>query len=429
MTRSGSVMRSLSRAGSAVARRLPVIGDALTAYDIAKDVGGALFGSNDKKQGSVSTSKSAGYFGGAKNRKTSEDKHVKSGIVYKVEVGSLRADAANNVVYLAHSTAPVNPMMTAACATLLKKLYMVSKTTIKSFSSLLADEQNYNQRVSLYYKVRDGNAVVIQNFVVAYATETLGTLTTQLLNFMFTLQGVNTPDQFLKIQLYNNIGLTVGANILVSSIDLTTAKLEFDIKSMLKVQNRTINSANNDSSEDVDNVPLLGKFFEYKTNGTQYQDYRNTAGPSQIVTHPSYGILATDVVVPGTGINETNMYKEVPLQSQIIGCKKSGKAQLEPGEIKTSMLRDSFTISWNKFAKIYLAKQQNEGLTRFTQFWLGKSRLFCFERLIQTVAAGDAALLPYSLAYEHQIDIGATVHIRQDYITAPLTRSDYPVQT
>jgi len=436
MARTGSlarsVTRSLSRVAGAAARRVPYVGQAMAAYDAVQGVR-SLFGGNKQTKnggGNLYNAKSAGFFSGAANRYSNMDKHAKAGVVAKYEVGSLKSDSQNNVVYLAHSTAPVNRMMEAACGALLKKLYMLAKITVKSWDSLLADEQTYNQRVSLYYKPRDGSATVIQNFVVSYTTETLALLTSQLTTFMFTLQGVNTPDQFLKIQLYNNIGLTSSANILVASIDLTTAKFEFDIKSLLKIQNRTINSAGNDTAEDVDNVPLYGKFYEYKTNGTTYQDYRESVGPSLIVTHPSFGVLATNVVVPGTGIQATNMYKEVPLQSQLIGCKSSGKAHIEPGEVKTSVINDSITIPFNKFLKTYLAKQQNEpgGNPRYTQFWIGKSRLFCFERMIQTIASGDAALQPYSLAYEHQLDIGATCHVKTDYITAPLSTQSYPVQ-
>lgn len=414
-SRTRSLTRSLSRASSVAARAaanfVPYGNVALGAYDVARE----LFRGNNKRQNKgASTSKSKGFFGPTKDHKGVMDAHAKYGVVSKFEYGSVKTDAVNQVAYLAQSTCPMDIIIANALAAMLKKLLAQDNITIKNWDDTFVSPQNYTSQIYLNYKVRDGAA--IQTFT--YSFNNLTTFKNMVDAFSVHVQGLignNSVDQYLSIKLVDTFtGIPTG--ILVRAVmDLTGSKVEFDIKSTLKIQNRTVNSDGNNEADDVDNVPIYGKYFDYKTNGTVFQDYSTATGASAIVTHPVYGVLST--AAPTT--TGTKMYTEIPLQTQLAGCKKSGKSHLDPGEIKTSVLRDKFTISFAKLIKIYQGKVSSVAGPNYTQYWLGKSRLFAWEKMINAVAM--SATTQFNLAYEHQIDIGSTFYYTKQLITAPRT--------
>lgn len=423
MNRAGSVVRSLSAPARSLsrfaARANPYVNAAMSAYDIGSSlygVGKSLFGKQTKRgTGQISTSKSAGFFKATKDNTSKMDKHSISGIVQKSEFGSVRTDAVNDVVYVAQSTAPPQFMLQCMVAALIKKLFALNGIQIKSFESVLLQGQQYPMQIKLDYKLLDGGVVTSQTFAIS-TTDTLNNIRGAIYLFLLGRVGDLAIDQYLRITLLDDYTGWVGAaRVLRASIDLSTASFRFDCKSILKIQNRTINSTGNDQDNDVDNVPLYGKYFDYNTNGTIFRDYNqpSIASPSQVTTTPFYGVLST--AAPDTTL--TSMYKEVPLQSQFVGCKKSGKSHLDPGEIKTSVVTDSFNISFVKLVKTLTVKGTALVANENTQVWLGKSRLFSWERMIQPAA--NSAINQYSIAYEHQLNVGCTMYVKRDFQTAP----------
>lgn len=421
MSRTTSAIRSLSRsAGRAVlgaaARAVPGLGAAMNAYDAINTVRDAMTSTVPRKRSVAFTNvKSTGNFGSASDRSGVFDAHAKSGAVTKLEYGYVKTESANNVVYMGHSTAPPLIITKVAIQALLKKLFVLASISIKSHESPLTDDQTYNMRVTLWYKQRDGDAVVKQNFAITANSTTLAQLTDLVYNHLVGLSDI--PDQFLRLQLFDDYTgfFTGSAPVLRTAIDLTNVQCQFDCASYLKIQNRTINSTDNDEADNVDNVPISGKFFEFKTNGTVYQDYITGVTQSQLVSHPQWGVFFGTAPNPVVG---TKMYAEVPLQSQFAGCKKSGSAHLDAGEIKTSSMKDSFTISWNKLLRVCLQKPLTTAGEIYTQVWLGKSRIFAMERLLN--AQVNNATRQYNFAIEHQHEVGCTVQVKRDFMTAPL---------
>jgi len=434
MNRATSRARSLSKtiarsrslsAGSRVLKMAGPYGraagyalDGYNYYTTAKRGYNDLFGKETqvKFSGSHSNAKSGGMFGKASYRVSAVDKHAKTGSIQKVEFGSVKTDAANQVTYLAQSTAPADTVLKAALASLLKKLFMANQVQIRSHDSLLLENCAYDNAIILWYRNRDNSAILQQTFAVPRASATLTSVSLDMFNFFVAFRTAGqVPDQYLRLQLQDNANSLIVSPVVVVTFNLTNCSFSFDAASVLKIQNRTINSAGNDTSEDVDNVPIFGKFYEYKTNGTIFNDYATTAGFSAVTTEPVYGILSTDPV-NNTG---TQMYKELPLQKQFAGCKKSGVSHLDPGEIKTSKITDQYSMSLQQLVKVLCSKVSIQATTgvQFTQYWIGKTRLFAWEKMINAVAM--SATNQFNLAYEHQIEIGCTCSIKRDNLTAP----------
>jgi hypothetical protein len=248
----------------------------------------------------------------------------------------------NNTFILAHSTMPPNTTALIMFKTLIKKLYNIAGIKIKSEDGLLMPDLYYNQEILMYYKQKDGSVVQSTTWTVTNVS-TLATVGDAIRSTFDGFAAAGTvPGEFLTLRLFTQYGTIGTARQLLSEIDLTHVVFDITSHSYFKIQNRTINSENNDTSEDVDNVPIYGKYFDFNTNGTIFRDYSQpvASGSSAITTQRSYGVLST--TLPSD--TETNMFKELPLSSQFIGCKGQGKAHLDPGEIKTSVMLDNVKI-------------------------------------------------------------------------------------
>lgn len=369
-----------------------------------------------KSYGSSPNSKSKGYFPKTKKVTTKSDVFSSGGYVFKGEYGGVVVETGRQVVYLAHSTMPAQQVGRVFIAALVKKILVLANHTIKNSDEPILNGQYYKSELVLEYKVRDGTVVSEQKFVIN-TTDTLFIVTDQIFQwFMLLAESANLPSQYLSLKYYVEFGTLATARLLQAEIDLTTVSFEFYSKSLLKIQNRTINSSGNDQADDVDNVPIEGKCFDYISNGTIYRDYNTPASNdvSAITTHPIYGLLPSTIASDvGTG-----MYEELPNRTQFVGCKKTARSHLDPGEIKTSVLNDRLVIGMGKLITKLFARKPNTGSTgRFQQTWIGRTRLFGWEKMINAVAMTETN--QFNLAFEHQLEIGCLVKVKRSIYTAP----------
>jgi hypothetical protein len=379
-------------------------------------------------KGSASNSKAAGKFTGARKVTTQADRFAAAGFVKKMEFGGQVVDSGRQVVYIAHSTMPAQQVTRVMISALLKKLLNIAQHRVKSEDEAIIQGQYYNSEVVFSYKLRDGGIIQEQKFVVGTST-TLADLSQSVFAWIFGLsETVNLPGQFLVLRYFVEFGTTVTARMLQAELDLTTVSFSFYSKSHLKIQNRTVNSDGNDQADDVDNVPLYGKFFDYNSNGTIYRDYNDpsTATSSAITTSPVYGLLPSTI---GSDTS-TKMYVEVPDRTQFVGCQKVGKSNLDPGEIKTSTITTNCTFSMGKLITTLLARKPNStqtttGQPAYNQIWIGKTRLFSWEKMINSVAM--TAVNQFNLAFEHQLEIGCIVSVKRSNYTAPAIQQIAPV--
>lgn len=352
-----------------------------------------------------------------KSKLSALEKHTNSGIVYRQQVGDV-SKTARNVMYLAHSTMPVRTVLYVAWQSLYKKLFTIAGLKMKNVSSPLFDNQYYNGIIELRYKAKDGSAITTQNFNVTNNSTTLSQLADFTVSYFEGLTSTALPQQFLTLRYYiDQSGVIATAKILQAEIDLSSVSFKFDVLSEFKMQNKTINSEGNDEADEVDNVPVKGRIYEYKSNGTMYRDYTNTALTSACTTDNKYGLLPTAV---GSD-TETKMYEEVPLRNQFIGVNKTSTFVIQPGTLRFDKFNDSLKINFSKFMNICYAKPYTTGGTgQFTQVWLGKTRLFAIEKYIHdTIVANSTAVNVTQIGWQSNLQIGCTTKIKQSTQTAP----------
>lgn len=356
------------------------------------------------------------------------DRVAEKGFVKRIQCGNVMT-SQRAVGYLAQSDAPVREVVEVFAKALAKKLLEGAGIRLKNDQETILNGQYYGSTVELRYKEKDGGVIQTKEWNIT-STTTLEQLAGQnnpgiAYWLLYTVAGQSTlPTQMLTLRYYVEFGTLGTARLIQSEIDLTGVTVTLDCHSQLKMQNRTVNSASNNEADDVDNVPLDGKFYDFSSNGTQYKDYNEptAAGGAIVTTHPNYGILPTTLPVETGSL----MFKDVPLKSQFIGCKKNGNWKIQPASIKTSDIRSHMRMSLQKFISTALTKVTAGTSTGFQQFWLGKTRIFAFEKMIMASIASEVNQI--TMAFDHEINIGCSLYVRYSRHTAPAV-ANFPAVT
>jgi len=355
-----------------------------------------------RSTGSSSNSRSAGFFktdGLTPNQMT---KFLNQGVILHNEHGEVITDAVRQVIYVGHSTTPAKSIMKVTFAALLKTLFKKAGLKIKNWDSPILFGANIPARVELSYKLKEGDQETLVAFVLTIAS-TLDNVASAMMTWINIFNADSFPKVLTRIAYYHDIGTFGSSRLIAYDLDLSSCTVEFLCLSHLKIQNRTINSTGNDQADDIDNVPIYGRSFDVNNTGTQFRDYNQpaSAGKPILVTDPEFGSINYAPQPAATG---TTFYNEVPLPQQIVGCKSHGKAHLDPGQIKTSKLVTTKTSGLNKIISLYKTYNQITN-TNVDMFWMGQSRFFGFEKMINAVAMTSTN--QFNLAFEHDLKIGA----------------------
>lgn len=336
------------------------------------------------------TSKSKGFFAKGRKRKTYLDRTPKAGIDICAEVGGVFAPGVTiDTMYIGHGTTTFTSMMRDLAYAMTKFIAIKLDRDITDMNEqCFATGDNY--LVVIEWKERNNvvvsncAAVNITNAVstwLSVATDLQGQITTSLTNSPF--------GQLTTLTIRN-----VTAPLALKRYDLRRASVLFKCKSSLKLQNRTVNTVGDFSSDDVDNVPLYGKSYEGNGNYFRYVPGGNTgtAGTDLATLAPAAG-TSNGVGLISDSFSKTQALGEPPKPSQLINVKKNGKAHLDPAEIKTSVIYHTIKIRVNTF----FAKFRLQG-TMAPETKLGNYRIFAFEKMIKT--ATEVADSQMKIAYE-----------------------------
>lgn len=359
-------------------------------------------------------SKSAGFFGG-----TSKDSviapYLNKGVVQQVEYGDVVSEPTRQVVLVGHSTAPRQRIFDCAIASILKLLFKKAGIKLKNWNEPILEGANIPARLEIKYKDYDGSTVSTQAFLVP-VTKTLLTLLVDVATWFNSFSASTFPSQWLSMQYYHDIGTIGSTRLIAYDIDLTATTIDLYCRSNMKIQNRTINSTGNDQADDVDNVPLHGKHFTFKYNGSQFRDYNTPAVTSkpQLYTDASFGSMNYTSLPDSTG---TTLYDSVPEKKQFIGCLSAGPAHLDPGEVKTSKLDSRHVLTFSKLMNLIKMKGDAGGAFKNgIPFYIGKTRFFAFEKMINAVAM--SAENAFKLAFEIDLTVGVIATVYENHQTA-----------
>lgn len=290
----------------------------------------------------------------------------KNGVVETFEVGATTT-GVSNCAYLGHGTWIQQRYMKMIFECIFKRLTLQSGFQFKN----LADVSDW----------LTGDQILI-HFKPDYEAATAETV----INFNFTtgntyLQEVNAI--FATWNAIPRTAIILRARAIGNSrsidewLDLTAAKLVWNCKSAMKLQNTTLSYSDSTEDNAVDNVPVYGK--QYEGNGT------GTVNQRSGITSP----LAAQTIDHDFGVYFQNAstvqpFLEPPPARFFTNVKRCSSVKIDPGQIKTSVLYDKGEQGLNTVWK-HLDWAANETKPFETK---GKFRFFALEHMLKV--SGDA---------------------------------------
>ena len=291
------------------------------------------------------------------------------GVLSTSEVG-ISTTGVSDVIYLGHATFALKQYRDILISTIIKRLFQKIQIPIKNFGDLV--NLATNDAVVIEYKVNQDNGTFTTS-----ASYTKGVAPVSYQELVDALVGsINWAASDLQFTraYFNFIGSASGNPRQVQIMQLENVTVEIYCKSSLKLQNATVSSGGNEADE-VDNVPISGKnYFGY---GTGTVSNRTGKQEDQFWARADAGWMK---VLPFVQSGMTQM----PTASFFRNVKKMASHRVNPGTIKTSVLKDHYRVSLN-----WLVTKLTQNVTNVTDVSdIGKFRIFGFEHVIK--AASDA---------------------------------------
>lgn len=194
-----------------------------------------------------------------------------------------------------------------------------------------------------------------------------------------------------------------------SRLEINTSQIRLSVyvKSVLKIQNRTLASSvagntDADNANNIANNPLIGR--KYGVNGSRFAPLLQY-GAGAAFDAATNGLLSNDWSRFTDG-NDLQHYRHFVSPSQFKGRVTATGCRLQPGQIKhdTLVLRKTMT-----FAQLFDFKKQFEQRAG----WYGRTNMFWFEKEIETGV--DEPII--EIGYQLDTHMGATC-----YMQKPLSR-------
>lgn len=385
MSRSTSRNRSMSMGTGSVRRR--------------------LFGRTTRR--AFNRSKSSGFLATyRKSRKALIRKpFVHNGVTYVKEVSSVAS--AEECLWIGHSV-PLTMLKYNAFWALLKALFVKANGFVQNFASntLLTDcgAQN-NDIIRMVYKIdANGSPTTFDRVVGTTAGTTVDTLVNAFANEpVIDSQGIQVID-FRYISAGTG---TSTSDMNQAVLRCQNAKIYFDVKLDLKLQNRSIQGSTD--TDDVTNQPVYGKSYEGIGIGPVVKGHPRTAG-TNFSANTATGMIVrsnNSTLVPAFE-GALERYAE-PLDYQYFqNVDKIGKIHIDSGQLKTSVIHKKMVFVFSNFLNMIneqsiVPSNTTGGIRSYMPRKLAEYRLFACEKMIDAVVSGGGSTI--DVAFEHNIKI------------------------
>lgn len=272
-------------------------------------------------------------------------------------------------IQIAHNTMPIKESLMSLMRAMVKRLMLEHAIYVRDFA---ADASTYGITV--------GDVIRINQYYPSTATSTsVASTYTYVANNTFdaiaeTLaRGLQSTSDAFQAK-YDSIEFVPVAASKLSAVNFPLAYMKVSVRSQtfLKVQNRTVTVATDNESDDVNNVPIVGKLIKFKGNNLPWKinrPYLQGIGASGIG-----GLTYNDIALEGrstravsnrtgntdfTFIGEPSQgpfFKpsEIPQPWHFRNVVSHQKVRIQPGGIKTSAMKTQFQMSVQKYLMILL---------------------------------------------------------------------------
>lgn len=322
---------------------------------------------------------------------------MQHGIIHREERAGVTT-TTSEAVYVGHITHPsrllVNLIWKAIAKKLFQKMGIYAVTPDEGFA-MPADAT-----LSITFKaINDG---VMTTTPVVPGTSWSINLVANALNAVF-LANIDSVD-FMLMSLDFTGGTTTGGTYSKCRIPLSNATLAIDVTSSFSIQNRTLTTSTDGSTDNVNNQPLIGKSYYGTGSGTRaVSTIPGTS--SDLFADALYGVIDIQAGTQG-------FLQEPPSRAHFPNVTKTGGVILQPGEVKTGKINKAQKISLNKIIRL-LATRANTGvLTKFNSS-LGLFQFYGLEKMVDCVETQP----DITVGYEHNLSIKIMLKLGREYMT------------
>lgn len=242
-----------------------------------------------------------------------------------------------------------------------------------------------------------------QNITIGAAT-TFDQVAAELANAFATssdLFNSSTPRlDFISYIPVNTPNPVPTARLAANFINLNCAKIACSTTSKLKIQNVTVETSTDNEADDVTRVPLQGRTYNCKGNNVEFKSNRNClpgffdgtdeVALCQTFTRANPSVIGGNVqnfYASGSGPTanlETPYYKtsEMPQAWELTNCNRTGKFNIQPGDIKVSTLHNNFTVSINYLFRLLYQSRMGKTATLGYNPKAGKTTALYLEKVV-----------------------------------------------
>lgn len=308
-------------------------------------------------------------------------------------------NAEKRVVTIGCASCPQLKVIETIAFALVKVLAFKMGRPFRNFNEVIPD---VNVGAQMYFEYRRSNASNATTNNVFYTFAAGGTwllAATGLYNSFIAFNG-----EFIITRL-------VFLNSVESwYVNVNDAMVRVSVKGDLKLQNRSVTITTDNEADDVNNVPLYGKMFQ--GSGSGLYKLPNTSSTS------NEGIFANEVTGVITRNVATNTLTEPPLGYEFYDKKPLiAKAHLDPGQIKTATVQNTFVMPLNKCIMDYFVAGSRTNLVRSTK--MGTYKVFVLEKLMEPFGSADVNRSELTVAYEYNLKLSAQVILKNNIVTEP----------
>lgn len=411
------------RIGRAALRAIPIVGNAMAAYDVARGVyglGRRLFsrgtqaGNNGmgRRSNAVNTETTGKYkraYGRVSGRyagKIAPSKRVKGGFKAKAQAKgfSIHFEKGGAIsdpycAYIGHGACPQvimrRLMLGVIVKALLRRMGISFSNVVQPLTYLTANDQ-----VQIAFTT-DPESGVQQSAVhtLGAAQPSFQGLLDGVVNAWVTavqaVTGTNSQEWKLVEARFNPGGT---GDLTSVRIPLENAKISFECSSQMKIQNRSVPAEGDDTIDEVDRIPLTGKIYQFVGNGTNFKRTANASLgeiPFEPIGEKQDGLFTFGAGAAGAAAT----LREPPLAYNFVRCKKHSRVYCNPGEIKMSMVNYKRTMYLQTLLRYVVGASEAATLTNTaTQHHVGMFNLIAMEKVIET--SNVPSTQPIQLAWE-----------------------------
>lgn len=328
--------------------------------------------------------------------------YAKRGVMtYREDAGVITQDKC---VYIGHHTMPTEGLLQIVAEAILRRLAKKAGLDFSSTGEVMGKQFGTagGSMGELFYGYRgaDGDSAARRAIPVAvgmtwkFLAQTLVVdwkavaTTGERYNFHYIELCFNTDN---AVPAFNHPSARVYLNHVLVSLKFT---------SELAVQNRTIANTGGTGDEhhsmlNVENNPIQGYCYYTSSNQFGLRDMYEVGSTRPTLTaNSTTGVIQGDPDDAAYAVIYNDVLSRPPMAHVFNNVKGRSKVSLAPGAIKKDYLKTYKVIPFNTLIDKVVAYLRDQTLHRI---WLGKSKLFAFEKMMHT---NDATEPDMSIGYE-----------------------------